>query len=115
MKVLLIEDAASGQALIQVLKHEGKVLRPLAITPKGDKESWNTKTTALINSGLKFPLARGATPSAVGKSGPGQAVAGDVTEALTAGRQARSIETQLAPCLLVSGVAVAGLIPEQVV
>jgi hypothetical protein len=28
----------------------------------------------------------GAEPSAVGKSGPGQAVAGDVTEALTTGR-----------------------------
>ena len=28
----------------------------------------------------------GATPSAVGKSGPGHAVAGDVTEALNAGR-----------------------------
>ena len=28
----------------------------------------------------------GAAPSAVGKSGPGQAVAQDVTEALTAGR-----------------------------
>ena len=28
----------------------------------------------------------GAEPAAVGKSGPGQAVAGDVTEALTAGR-----------------------------
>jgi len=28
----------------------------------------------------------GAEPSAVGRSGPGQAVAGDITEALTAGR-----------------------------
>jgi hypothetical protein len=34
----------------------------------------------------------GATPSAVGKSGPGQAVAGDVTEALTAGRFFRLVD-----------------------
>src|SRR5579859_4671435 len=34
----------------------------------------------------------GARPSAVGKSGPGQAVAGDVTEALTAGRFFRLVD-----------------------
>jgi hypothetical protein len=34
----------------------------------------------------------GATPSAVGKSGPGQAEAGDVTEALTAGRFFRLVD-----------------------
>ena len=34
----------------------------------------------------------GAEPSAVGKSGPGQAVAGDVTEALTAGRFFRLVD-----------------------
>jgi hypothetical protein len=34
----------------------------------------------------------GATPSAVGKSGPGQAVAGDVTEALAAGRFFRLVD-----------------------
>lgn len=36
----------------------------------------------------------GAQPSAVGKSGPGQAVAGDVTEALTAGRFFRLVDGQ---------------------
>ena len=36
----------------------------------------------------------GAEPSAVGKSGPGQAVAGDVTEALTAGRFFRLVDRQ---------------------
>lgn len=36
----------------------------------------------------------GAEPSAVGKSGPGQAVAGDVTEALTAGRFFRLVDGQ---------------------
>ncbi len=34
----------------------------------------------------------GATPSAVGKSGPGQAVAGDIAEALTAGRFFRLVD-----------------------
>ncbi len=34
----------------------------------------------------------GAEPSAVGKSGSGQAVAGDVTEALTAGRFSRLVD-----------------------
>ena len=34
----------------------------------------------------------GATPSAVGKSGPDQAVAGDVQEALTAGRFFRLVD-----------------------
>ena len=34
----------------------------------------------------------GAEPSAVGKSGPGQAVAGDVAEALTAGRFFRLVD-----------------------
>jgi hypothetical protein len=34
----------------------------------------------------------GAEPSAVGKSGPGQAVADDVTEALTAGRFFRLVD-----------------------
>jgi hypothetical protein len=34
----------------------------------------------------------GAEPSSVGKSGPGQAVAGDVTEALTAGRFFRLVD-----------------------
>ncbi len=34
----------------------------------------------------------GAEPSAVGKSGPGEAVAGDVTEALTAGRFFRLVD-----------------------
>lgn len=34
----------------------------------------------------------GAKPSAVGKSGPGQAVAGDVAEALTAGRFFRLVD-----------------------
>jgi hypothetical protein len=34
----------------------------------------------------------GAEPSAVGKSGPGQAVAGDVTEALTSGRFFRLVD-----------------------
>ena len=34
----------------------------------------------------------GASPSAVGKSGPGQAVAGDVAEALTAGRFFRLVD-----------------------
>ncbi len=34
----------------------------------------------------------GAAPSAVGKSGPGQAVAGDVTEALNAGRFFRLVD-----------------------
>jgi hypothetical protein len=34
----------------------------------------------------------GARPSAVGKSGPGQAVAGDVAEALTAGRFFRLVD-----------------------
>jgi hypothetical protein len=34
----------------------------------------------------------GAEPSAVGKSGPGHAVAGDVTEALTAGRFFRLVD-----------------------
>jgi hypothetical protein len=36
----------------------------------------------------------GAEPSAVGKSGPGQAVAGDVTEALAAGRFFRLVDGQ---------------------
>ena len=36
----------------------------------------------------------GAEPSAVGKSGPSQAVAGDVTEALTAGRFFRLVDGQ---------------------
>jgi hypothetical protein len=36
----------------------------------------------------------GAEPSAVGKSGPAQAVAGDVTEALTAGRFFRLVDGQ---------------------
>lgn len=36
----------------------------------------------------------GAEPSAVGKSGPGQAIAGDVTEALTAGRFFRLVDGQ---------------------
>ena len=36
----------------------------------------------------------GAQPSAVGKSGPGQAIAGDVTEALTAGRFFRLVDGQ---------------------
>jgi hypothetical protein len=36
----------------------------------------------------------GARPSSVGKSGPGQAVAGDVTEALTAGRFFRLVDGQ---------------------
>ncbi len=36
----------------------------------------------------------GAEPSAVGKSGPGQAVAGDITEALTAGRFFRLADGQ---------------------
>lgn len=36
----------------------------------------------------------GAEPSTVGKSGPGQAVAGDVTEALTAGRFFRLVDGQ---------------------
>ena len=36
----------------------------------------------------------GAEPSAVGRSGPGQAVAGDVTEALTAGRFFRLVDGQ---------------------
>ena len=36
----------------------------------------------------------GAEPSAVGKSGPGHAVAGDVTEALTAGRFFRLVDGQ---------------------
>jgi hypothetical protein len=36
----------------------------------------------------------GAEPSAVGKSGPGQAVAGDVTEALTAGRFFRLVDAE---------------------
>ena len=36
----------------------------------------------------------GAEPSAVGKSGPGQAVAGDVAEALTAGRFFRLVDGQ---------------------
>jgi hypothetical protein len=36
----------------------------------------------------------GAQPSAVGKSGPGEAVAGDVTEALTAGRFFRLVDGQ---------------------
>ena len=36
----------------------------------------------------------GAEPSAVGKSGPGQAVAGDVTEALIAGRFFRLVDGQ---------------------
>jgi len=36
----------------------------------------------------------GAEPSAVGKSGPGQAVAGDITEALTAGRFFRLVDGQ---------------------
>jgi hypothetical protein len=34
----------------------------------------------------------GAEPSAVGKSGPGQAVPGDITEALTAGRFFRLVD-----------------------
>jgi hypothetical protein len=34
----------------------------------------------------------GAEPTAVGKSGPGHAVAGDVTEALTAGRFFRLVD-----------------------
>ena len=34
----------------------------------------------------------GARPSAVGKSGPGHAIAGDVTEALTAGRFFRLVD-----------------------
>jgi hypothetical protein len=34
----------------------------------------------------------GAAPSAVGKAGPGQAIAGDVTEALTAGRFFRLVD-----------------------
>ena len=34
----------------------------------------------------------GAEPSAVGKSGPGQAVAADITEALTAGRFFRLVD-----------------------
>jgi hypothetical protein len=34
----------------------------------------------------------GAAPSAVGRSGPGEAVAGDVTEALTAGRFFRLVD-----------------------
>src|ERR1700721_2491067 len=36
----------------------------------------------------------GAEPSVVGKSGPGEAVAGDVTEALTAGRFFRLVDGQ---------------------
>lgn len=36
----------------------------------------------------------GAAPSAVGKSGPHQAVAGDVTEALTAGRFFRLVDVK---------------------
>jgi len=36
----------------------------------------------------------GAEPSAVGKSGPGEAVAGDVAEALTAGRFFRLVDGQ---------------------
>ena len=36
----------------------------------------------------------GAEPSAVGKSGPGQAVAQDVTEALTAGRFFRLVDAE---------------------
>src|ERR1700733_7990569 len=36
----------------------------------------------------------GATPSAVGKSGPGQAVTGDVTEALNVGRFFRLVDGQ---------------------
>jgi hypothetical protein len=36
----------------------------------------------------------GAQPSAVGKSGPGEAVAGDVAEALTAGRFFRLVDGQ---------------------
>ncbi len=36
----------------------------------------------------------GAEPSAVGKSGPGQAVAGDVSEALAAGRFFRLVDGQ---------------------
>jgi hypothetical protein len=36
----------------------------------------------------------GAEPSAVGKSGPGQAVAEDVTEALTAGRFFRLVDAE---------------------
>ena len=36
----------------------------------------------------------GAEPSSVGTSGPGQAVAGDVTEALTAGRFFRLVDGQ---------------------
>jgi hypothetical protein len=36
----------------------------------------------------------GAKPSAVGKSGPGQAVAEDITEALTAGRFFRLVDGQ---------------------
>ena len=36
----------------------------------------------------------GAEPSAVGRSGPGHAVAGDVTEALTAGRFFRLVDGQ---------------------
>ena len=36
----------------------------------------------------------GAEPSAAGKSGPGQAIAGDVTEALTAGRFFRLVDGQ---------------------
>jgi hypothetical protein len=36
----------------------------------------------------------GAEPSSVGKSGPGQAVAGDVAEALTAGRFFRLVDGQ---------------------
>ncbi len=47
---VLIEDASSGAALIQDLKHEGK-LRPIAIRPEGDKIVRLEAQSAVIEAG----------------------------------------------------------------
>lgn len=51
--VLLIEDAASGQQLIQQLKHDAPpgVPRPIAIKPEGDKISRASGVSAKIEAG----------------------------------------------------------------
>ncbi len=41
---------------------------------------------------MRWPATTGPSRRAVGKSGPGQAVAGDVTEALAAGRFFRLVD-----------------------
>ncbi len=51
--VLLIEDAASGQQLIQILRHEGPqgVPRPIARKPEGDKVTRFSAQTHRIEAG----------------------------------------------------------------